>query len=88
MNIDDRSTLYSEINRVLIPGGVVAISELGQGPNGEPYYPLPWARSQSYNFLMSPQRMRGLLEEAGFTILEWVDENARRQADNLSLIHI
>jgi len=82
MNIEDRSTLYSEINRVLIPGGVVAISELGQGPNGEPYYPLPWARSQSYNFLMSPQRMRGLLEEAGFTIIEWVDENARRQADN------
>ncbi len=81
MNIEDRSTLYSEMNRVLIRGGVVAISELGQGPNGAPYYPLPWARDHSYNFLISPERMRTFLEAAGFKILEWVDENARRQAE-------
>jgi SAM-dependent methyltransferase len=80
MNIENREAFYAGVNRVLKPGGKFAVSELGRGPNGDPYYPLPWARDASYSFLVPPDEMRSMLEEAGFRILEWVDEAARRQA--------
>ena len=80
MNIKDRTGFYSEVHRVLRPGGSFAISEIGQGRQGDPYYPLPWARNPEYSFLVPPEEMRRLLEDAGFRILEWVDEAARRQA--------
>lgn len=80
MNIEDRTGLYAEIHRVLKPGGKVGISEIGQGPGGEPYYPLTWAREPAYSFLLPPDEMRALMESSGFRIVEWVDETARRQA--------
>ena len=80
MNIEDRAGFYAGVYRVLKHGGQFAISELGKGPNGDPYYPLPWARDSSYSFLVPPDEMRGLLEDAGFRIVHWVDEAARRLA--------
>ncbi|MDC0033494.1 class I SAM-dependent methyltransferase [Alphaproteobacteria bacterium] len=79
MNIKDRAALYRNIHQVLSPNGTVAISELGQGKVGEPYYPLPWARDSSYSFLIPPEEMRGMLEDTGFRVLKWVDEVTRRQ---------
>lgn len=79
MNIEDRAGLYAEIHRVLKPGGRVGISEIGQGPGGEPYYPLTWAADPAYSFLLPPDEMRTLLEASGFRILEWIDEAARRK---------
>lgn len=81
MNIKNRDALYQEMHRMLKVGGTIAISELGKGPNGQPYYPLPWARDPSYCFLIEPNIMRSKLERAGFRILEWVDETARRKAE-------
>lgn len=80
MNIEDRAGLYAEIHRVLKPGGKIGISEIGQGPGGEPYYPLTWAREPAYSFLLPPDEMRALLESSGFRVVEWIDETARRQA--------
>lgn len=80
MNIEDRAGFYAGVRRVLKPGGKFAISELGQGPGGAPYYPLTWAREPAYSFLMPPDEMRALLETSGFRVLEWVDEAARRKA--------
>lgn len=80
MNIEDRAGFYAGVKRVLRPGGQFAISELGRGPNGDPYYPLPWARDASYSFLVPPDEMRSMLENAGFRIVQWVDEAARRQS--------
>ena len=80
INIEDRARFYAGVYRVLKPGGLFAASELGQGPNGVPYYPLPWARDPSYSFLIPPDEMRAILEDAGFRIVEWIDEAARRQA--------
>tara|TARA_B100000686_G_C16632991_1_gene885766 strand:+ start:103 stop:936 length:834 start_codon:yes stop_codon:yes gene_type:complete len=82
MNIEDRDALYQEMHRLLKVGGTIAISELGKGPNGAPYYPLPWARDPSYCFLIEPDIMRSKLQKAGFQVLEWVDETARRKAEN------
>lgn len=73
MNIEDRAGFYAEVRRVLAPGGKLAISELGQGPGGPPYYPLTWARDPGYSFLLPPDEMRAVLEASGFRILEWID---------------
>lgn len=79
MNIEDRTGLYGEVQRVLKPGGHFALSELGQGTGGDPYYPLPWAREPSYSFLITPDDLRAGLETNGFRISEWIDEAARRK---------
>ncbi len=79
MNIEDRTGFYAEVGRVLKPGGQFALSELGQGPGGEPYYPISWARDASYSFLVTPEELRTGLEAAGFWIIEWIDEGQRRK---------
>ena len=80
MNIEDRAGFYAGVHRVLKPGGRFCISEIGQGPGGEPYYPLTWAADPAYSFLLPPQDMRTLLESSGFRVVEWIDETARRKA--------
>ena len=84
MNIQDREKFYKGVHRVLKPGASFGISELGQGPGGEPYYPLTWARDPSYSFLLPPEEMRAVLESCGFRVVEWIDEAARRQAAETS----
>lgn len=79
MNIEDRTGFYTEAARVLKPGGQLALSELGQGTGGKPYYPLPWARDSSYSFLVPPEELRAGLESAGFEITDWIDEAQRRK---------
>lgn len=79
MNIEDRIGFYAEVARVLKPSGQFAVSELGQGTEGDPYYPLPWARDASYSFLVAPEVLRSGLEKAGFQIKHWIDEAERRK---------
>ena len=41
MNIADKRGFYSEMTRVLKPGGRLVLHDILQGEGGEPYYPLP-----------------------------------------------
>lgn len=73
MNIADKARLYSEMFRVLKPGGTLAIYDILQGPAGPVHFPVPWARTEETSFLVTPEALRARLTEAGFEITDWVD---------------
>jgi ubiquinone/menaquinone biosynthesis C-methylase UbiE len=73
MNIADRDRLYSEMHRMLRPGGRLALQDVAAGPGGEPYYPTPWASDKRISFLFPPQSTRAALERTGFRVVAWQD---------------
>jgi MPBQ/MSBQ methyltransferase len=73
MNIPDKTRLYEEMHRVLKPGGTLAIYDVLAGPSGTVLFPVPWARTPDTSFLVEPNELRDLLEDAGFAISEWSD---------------
>ncbi|MDD2900229.1 MAG: methyltransferase domain-containing protein [Desulfuromonadaceae bacterium] len=73
MNIFEKDALYREMNRVLRPGGVLAIYDILAGEGGDVHFPVPWSRGLDTSFLITPDNLRRLLEEAGFEITTWQD---------------
>jgi len=73
MNIADRDRLYREMQRVLKPGGRLALQEVAAGPGGPPHFPVQWAREPGISFLLTPEATRAKLEAAGFHVLTWQD---------------
>ena len=76
-NIGDKPGLFSEIRRVLRPGGRLALYEALAGENGPPYLPVPWASEPATSLLEPPASMRALISSAGFAELAWNDETDR-----------
>jgi SAM-dependent methyltransferase len=73
MNIADRPRLYREIRRVLKAGGRFATYDVVL-LNGEPIYPVPWARTPATSFLLTASATREAIEASGFRTLVWQDE--------------
>ena len=71
MNIEDKETLYGEIRRVLKPGGKFAFHDIFAGEGGDPYFPAPWADDPAISSLITPGRLRPLLQSIGFDIHYW-----------------
>lgn len=71
MNIAEKALLFSEIRRVLRPGGLLALQEIVGGAVEPVLYPVPWAADASISFLLPPAEMRALLAGAGFLDVEW-----------------
>lgn len=80
MNIPDKTRLYKEMHRVLKPGGTLAIYDVLAGPSGPVLFPVPWAHTPDTSFLVSPNELRTLLEEAAFTITDWSDTTEAARA--------
>ncbi len=79
MNISDRTRLYSEIRRVLKAGGRFATFDVVL-INGEPHYPVPWARTPATSFLLTAAATREAIESTGFRTLAWQDDTEAAKA--------
>jgi len=75
MNIDDKSSLFSEIYRVLKPGAYFGIYDIMRQKEGELLYPVPWATESSTSKLSTPDQYKKALSDAGF---DFSEENSRR----------
>ncbi len=73
MNVEDKSSLYGEARRVLVPGGRLALWDLTRGRQGHLDFPLPWADRPAMSHLVSPDELRTELVDAGLTVHHWND---------------
>lgn len=74
MNIEDKAALFSDAGRVLKPEATFAVYDVLKGQSdGEFQFPVPWASVPESSFLTSPDEMRSLLEDAGFTVVQMTD---------------
>lgn len=86
MNIPDKVAYYREALRVVKPGGVVCVSVVGRGPNGEPEYPMPWATTAAESFLSTPDETRAELLAAGAEIVHFEETTERDRAGQQATI--
>jgi SAM-dependent methyltransferase len=73
MNIAAKERLYVGFQRVLRPGGLLALQEPMAGSVQPPVFPLMWAVDAATSFLRTPVEMRDLIEHAGFRTRAWDD---------------
>lgn len=76
MNIEDKSTFFSEVARVLKPRGLFALQSVLAGPVPEIHFPTFWASSPDLNFLTTRDETRALLRAGGFVEVVWEDVTA------------
>jgi len=65
MNIANKHQFYSEIQRVLKPGGKFIYYDVFSGEKTDLYYPLPWANEAACSFLMSTKDLSEQLKAVG-----------------------
>ena len=69
MNIEDKNGFYADVFRVLKPGGKFALYDILKRGEEPLYYPVPWARDDSYSFVVSTESQQKSLEAAGFAVI-------------------
>ena len=74
MNIPNKAALYSEISRVLKPGGNFIYYDIFKKNEGEINYPMPWASSEDLSFLFKEKQMHDILTQYGLKQKHSTDE--------------
>ena len=72
MNIADKNRFYSEIARVLKPGGCLLFHDIFRGLGDPPFYPTPWAENESISTLITGREARSIIEQVGLKIDQWL----------------
>jgi ubiquinone/menaquinone biosynthesis C-methylase UbiE len=72
MNIADKLRFYSEIARVLKPGGRLIFHDIFRGTGDSPIYPAPWAKDESISSLATVVEAQATIEKAGLQIEQWI----------------
>ncbi len=89
MNVANKERLYTEIWRVLRPGGRLGLHEIVAGARAPVHVPVPWARRLDQSFLCSQDELRRLIRGIGFNEHVWTDETGRARlwfADRLASV--
>src|SRR5215831_14090231 len=68
MNIADKAGVFSEVRRVLKPGGKFAIFDFVRTSNVPITYPVPWAAHEETSFVVGKESYRDALQKAGFHV--------------------
>ena len=76
MNISDKAAFYGEACRILKPGGLFVAAEVAEGPDGPPFFPVPWALTPENSHLSKVDEISHLLAAAGFRDIEIIDQTA------------
>ncbi len=76
MNISDKAAFYGEACRILKPGGLFVAAEVAEGPEGPPFFPVPWALTPEISHLSKLDEISDLLAAAGFRDIEIIDQTA------------
>lgn len=76
MNVEDKRALFTEVARVLRPGGRFGVYEQMQVGAGPLTYPLPWAEDARTSFVEAPEAYEAALADAGFTVETVEDRTA------------
>ncbi|WP_294608623.1 class I SAM-dependent methyltransferase [Roseovarius sp.] len=69
MNLPDKAKLFSEVARVLKPGGSFAVYDVMQVGKAHPEFPVPWASSADTSFLDRPDAYLAAADKGGFTLV-------------------
>jgi SAM-dependent methyltransferase len=76
MNIADKKKFYSEISRVLKPGGRFIYYDIFSIDNQPIQYPVPWASTSDLSHLMTTEELRTTLVSTDLNIIETTDQTA------------
>jgi ubiquinone/menaquinone biosynthesis C-methylase UbiE len=72
MNIEDKNRFYSEMARVLKPGGHLLFNDIFRGEGDSPVYPAPWADDDSISVLVTEAEARSIINQVGLKIDHWI----------------
>jgi len=72
MNVADKKRFYSEIARVLKPGGCFLFHDVFRKGEKSAFYPTPWAEDESMSVLATETEVQVILAEVGLAVDHWI----------------
>jgi len=72
MNVADKKRFYSEIGRVLKPGGCFLFHDVFRKGEKSAFYPTPWAEDESMSVLATETEVQVILAEVGLAVDHWI----------------